>query len=107
MPELLEQTIICREEGSGTRDILENKLTDFNESISHFKRSICISSFPIILDYVRKNLGISFVYEVLAKQGRLSTFTIENTSIEREFNFVFLKNIGAEKKIRHFIGKAL
>ncbi len=105
--ELLEQTIICREEGSGTRDILENKLIDLNESISHFKRSICINSFSIILDYVRKNLGISFVYEVLAKQSNLPTFTIKGTKIQREFNFVYLKNIGSEKKIQNFIGEDL
>lgn len=100
---LLEQTIICREEGSGTRAILENQLLDFNESISHFRRTICISSFPLILDYVKKGIGVSFVYEVLAKQNELSTFTIENCSIEREFNFVYLKNTGAEAKIQHFI----
>lgn len=100
--ELLEETLICREVGSGTRAILETKLMDFNESITHFKRSICISSFQIILDYVRKGIGISFVYEVLAKQSHLSTFTIKNCQIEREFNFVYLKNTGAEEKIQYF-----
>ncbi len=104
VPELLQQTILCREEGSGTRAILENTLLDFNESISHFKRSICISSFPIILDYVRKGIGISFVYEVLAKQAGLPVFTIESCCIEREFNFVYLKNTGAEEKIAYFQG---
>lgn len=101
--ELLDETLICREEGSGTRAILENKLLDCNESITHFKRSICISSFSLILDYVKKNIGISFVYEVLAKQSGLSTFTIQNCQIEREFNFVYLKHTGAEEKIHHFM----
>ncbi len=101
--ELLTQTLICREEGSGTRAILENILLDFNESISHFRRSICISTFPLIVDYVRKDLGISFVYRVLAEQSSLATFTIENCDIEREFNFVYLKNSGIEDKIKYFI----
>ncbi len=101
--ELLEETLICRENGSGTRAILENKLLDFNESITHFKRCICISSFPIILDYVKKGLGISFVYEVLAKQSGLSTFTIQGCQIQREFNFVYPKNTGAEEKIQYFM----
>lgn len=100
--ELLEETLICREIGSGTRAILETKLLDFNESITHFKRSICISSFQMILDYVKKGIGISFVYEVLAKQSGLSTFTIKDCQIEREFNFVYLKNTGAEEKIQYF-----
>lgn len=101
--ELLGETLICRENGSGTRAILENKLLDFNESITHFKRCICISSFPIILDYVKKGLGISFVYEVLAKQSGLSTFTIQGCRIQREFNFVYPKNTGAEEKIQYFM----
>lgn len=101
--ELLSQTLICREEGSGTRAILENKLLDYNESISHFRRSICISSFSLITDYVRKGIGISFVYQVLARQSGLGVFTIKDCSIEREFNFVFLKNTGAEEKIDYFI----
>lgn len=101
--EVLKETIICREEGSGTRAILENKLSDYNESISHFKRTICISSFPLILEYVRKGYGISFVYEVLAKKSGLATFQIENCAIEREFNFVYLKNTCAEAKIQHFL----
>lgn len=100
--ELLDQTLICREIGSGTRAILETKLLDCNESISHFRRSICFSSFRFILDYVKKGIGISFVYEVLAKQSGLSTFTIKGCQIEREFNFVYLKNTGAEEKIQHF-----
>lgn len=68
LAELLQDTLICREPGSGTRAILENRLMEYNESISHFKRSICISSFPIIMDCVRHGIGVSFVYDVLARQ---------------------------------------
>ena len=105
MEELLQETFICREEGSGTRAILENKLLDFNESISHFRRCICTSSFPIILDFVRKGIGISFVFEVMAKRNHLSTFTLEDARIEREFNFVYLNHTDAPEKIRCFLGK--
>ena len=103
--ELLEQTLICREEGSGTRAILENRLLDYNESIAHFRRKICISSFPIILDFVKKGIGISFVFEVLSKQNQLSVFTLEGSPIEREFNVVYPKNTDAQEKIHIFLGK--
>lgn len=103
MPELLRQTLICREKGSGTRAILENNLLQYNESISHFKRTIFISSFSIILDYVEKGLGVSFVYEVLAKHRNLATFTLENSRSQREFNIVYPKNPGAEEKVRRFL----
>ncbi len=103
IPEVLKETVICREEGSGTRAILENKLSDYNESISQFRRTICINSFSLILEYVRKGYGISFVYEILAKKSGLATFQIESCEIEREFNFVYLKNTCAEAKIQHFL----
>ena len=99
---LLRETIICREEGSGTRAILENRLLDYNESIAHFRRKICISSFPIIMDLVREGIGISFVFEVLARQHNLSTFRLENSPIEREFNFVYLDHRDALEKIQLF-----
>lgn len=102
--QLLDQTLLCREEGSGTRAILENKLLDYNRSIYDFRRCICISTFSLILDFVRKGLGVSFVYEVLARQQGLPTFTIRDCQIRREFNFVFLRSTGAEDKIRRFIG---
>jgi len=57
LPELVNETLICRENGSGTRAILENLLTEYNESISHFRRHITISTFSVIPDLVRKNLG--------------------------------------------------
>lgn len=101
--ELLEQTLICREDGSGTRAILENQLLEFNESISHFRRRIPISSFTVILDLVRKNLGVSFVFEILARSSGLATFSLEGTHIEREFNFVYPKNSGNEEKIDYFM----
>lgn len=101
--ELFSQTLICREDGSGTRSVLENKLLEFNESTAHFRRRICISSFPVILDLVRKNYAISFVYKVLSEQEGLARFLIADTPIVREFNFVYLKNTGAEKKIDRFM----
>ena len=101
--DILKETVICRERGSGTRGILEGTLQDFSERISNFRRTFCISSFPLIMDYVRKGYGISFVFEVLAKQSGLPTFTIENHPIQREFNVVYLQNTGAEEKIRHFL----
>lgn len=103
--EILNQTAIIREEGSGTRAILENCMMEFNQSVSNFRRTIVISSFPLILDYVRKGIGISFVYEVLAKDADLGIFTIENGRIEREFNFVFRRNSGMEEKIQRFLAR--
>lgn len=105
MAELLEQTIIHREEGSGTRAILEQKLRGYNESFSHFRRNICISSFKLIFELVRKGFGISFVYKVLADSDpEVDQFSIQGDAIVREFNLVWLKNADIADKVKLFLG---
>lgn len=106
MPELLGETIIHREAGSGTRAILEQKLLGYNESLERFRRRICISSFKRILDAVRLGIGVSFVYEILADSDpELGKFQIQSEPIIREFSIVYPKNTNPEEKIRLFLGE--
>ena len=101
--EIFEETIIHREDGSGTRAILEKELSGYNESLQRFKRRICISSFPLILDMVKHGYGISFVYNVLAdSDSDIAKFTFKEHQIVREFNIVFLKHANAKAYIRYF-----
>ena len=104
--ELLQETIIHREEGSGTRAILEEKLQGYNESLLRFRRHICISSFKLILDLVKAGCGLSFVYEILADSDPdIATFRLKGEPIIREFNIVTLKNAGMKEKITWFLGE--
>ena len=106
MEELLQQTIIHREAGSGTRAILEQELRGYNESLQRFQRHICISSFNIILDLVKQGFGVSFVYNILADSDPgLAKFSIRGESVVREFNVVYLKYADMEEKIRRFFGE--
>ena len=103
MEELLQETIIHREEGSGTRAILEQQLHGYNESFSRFSRHICISSFKLILELVKAGLGVSFVYNVLADSDpALNKFTLRGDDIVREFNLVWLKHTDVREKIQLF-----
>ena len=107
MEELLKETIIHREAGSGTRAILEQELSGYNESLQRFQRHICISSFNIILDLVKQGFGVSFVYNILADSDpALAKFSIRGESVVREFNVVYLKYADMGEKIRLFFGKA-
>lgn len=106
MEELLQQTIIHREAGSGTRAILEQELRGYNESLQRFQRHICISSFNIILDLVKQGFGVSFVYNILADSDPgLAKFSIRGERVVREFNVVYLKYADMEEKIRRFFGE--
>ena len=107
MEELLQETIIHREDGSGTRAILEQELRGYNESLQRFQRRICISSFNIILDLVKQGFGVSFVYNILADSDpELAKFSIRGESVAREFNVVYLKYADMNEKIRLFFKKA-
>ncbi len=98
LKDILNEHIILREEGSGTRAVFENFLFQNGFGIQSIKRYSQISSFKIIEKAVSENCGISFAYESVAKNSKkLSAFKIEGTSIMHEFNFVFLKNTDVEK----------
>ena len=102
--EILKETLIHRENGSGTLAILEEKLLEHNESLERFHRHICISSFKMIIDLIKSGYGISFVYEVLAKSDpELGIFTLKGEPIVREFNVIYLKHADVREKMGWFL----
>lgn len=102
--ELFSENIILRENGSGTRDILEQELRKNSYSINQFRSTTSISSFDYILDFVVENKGISFVFESVSNSRKeIATFKISNSNIEREFNFVFLKDTNVDWIINLFL----
>ncbi len=100
--ELFEENIIVREEGSGTRKIFEQLLFQNSFSLEFFKKQIVINNFNLIKDLVRLNAGVSFVYSSVVKDEKeIGRFYIGN-KIEREFNYVFLKNTMAKDFVEFF-----
>lgn len=101
---IFENTVILREEGSGTRNIIEQVLKEHSFNAAMFKRVVEISSFPLISHLVAKNTGISFAYECLAKNNPdLAVFHLKNCPIYYEFNYVYLKNSQAVNVIEEFL----
>lgn len=95
---IFDETIIVREVGSGTRDIIEQELRKNSYSLSNFEKQICISSFDVIKDLVKSNFGISFVYESVAKSDEMiAIFELADKEIYREFNVVSLNNLYLNK----------
>lgn len=94
--ELLKETLILREPGSGTRDILEKQLTLSGYSPASFQRVLTISSFPIIRRLVTAGRGISFLYDsVVTDIPKLGQFTAAPLTGIHEFNLVYLKHTKA------------
>lgn len=100
--ELFKEDIIIREEGSGTRGIFEQFLSENSFSLEFFKKKITINNFNLIKELVSANCGISFVYNsVVNKNDDIGKFYFKN-KIEREFNYLYLKNTSAKELVDFF-----
>ncbi len=96
MEALFQNRLIVREKGSGTRGILEQFLQTHNQSLDKFKNRIEVSNMGAIRKLAAANCGISFLYEAVVEQELerkvLYQIPVKDFHIQREFNFVYLKN---------------
>lgn len=100
MDEMFGETIIIREAGSGTRAIFEHILRSKNFTLNDFKHRVCLNDFRLIEECVMNGIGITFAYESLTKHNpRLANFEITDHKVEREFNYVYLKNSRADELV--------
>lgn len=96
MESLFQSRLIVREKGSGTRGILEQFLQTHNQSLDKFRNQVEVSNMGAIRKLVSRGCGISFLYEAVVeqelKENILYRIPVEDFEIQREFNFVYLKN---------------
>lgn len=102
LEEMFAETVIIREKGSGTREIIEQVILQYGFDIKCFNRVMTISDFPAIQRFVADNIGITFAYQSVAENDKLATFEIENMEIIREFNYVYCNERIAAEKIKRF-----
>lgn len=111
LEELLEQNLILRESGSGTRDILEHALYNQNLGINDFKRKIEIGNMNAIKELCHQNTGITFMYKEAVKkeieEGYLKEIPIRHFNISHPFNFVYLKNSPDKAQIEYWFEKII
>ena len=102
--ELLKQTIIVREKGSGTRRIFEERLAAVGYELSDFYREVSISSFVAIKTLVAAGIGISFLYNsVVAKENDIGTFTVDGITEPHPFHVVYTQNTSARNYAEQFL----
>lgn len=96
LKDLLQETLIVRESGSGTREILERSLQEINQSINAFEKIIEIGNVQGIKTLVKQNHGITFLYEAAIREelekGELEIIDLQDFHILHEFNYITLKN---------------
>ena len=102
--ELLGQTIIVREEGSGTRRIFEERLSAAGYGLDDFTRKVSISSFVSIKALTAAGIGISFLYRsVVAGDDGIGTFTVQGLTEPHPFHVVYTRNTNARKYSEQFL----
>ena len=104
--ELLCQTIIVRENGSGTRRIFEGRLKASGYELSDFSREVSISSFVSIKALVASGIGISFLYHsVVSNENDIGTFTVDGITEPHAFHVVYTRNTNARNYAEQFLGR--
>lgn len=94
--DLFEETIIVREEGSGTREILERTLESKNYALNDFKGKVEVSNMNVIKQLVKEDCGITFLYEAAAKKelndNTLRRLKLKDVNIQHDMTFIWRKN---------------
>ncbi|MGI6109896.1 MAG: LysR family transcriptional regulator [Eubacteriaceae bacterium] len=99
--DVVQETLILREQGSGTRTILEHQMYLRGYSTRSFERLREVSSPRLIARFVREGQGISFGYDPFLEDG-LASFTVESGLPAGEFHYVWLSGTSGEEKIEQF-----
>lgn len=91
--ELFPHKVLLREEGSGTREVLERRLATLGYSLNYFRKQCILSSPSIIVKMLLDNNGISFLYESVVKEAMenhlLRSVPLSNFELTHEFNAVW------------------
>ncbi|MFA9465551.1 MAG: LysR family transcriptional regulator [Velocimicrobium sp.] len=94
--ELFTHNLIVREDGSGTKEILERYLLDRGYSFTDFSSTSTVSSIHVIKQLVENNCGITFIYEIAVKkeleEGTLREIKLPGADLLHEFNYIWRKN---------------
>ncbi len=108
LEEVFRETLLVREKGSGTRNLLEQAINDHGYSLGCFARTVSLNNFSVIMDLLANDDAITFAYQPIAQQRRdLTTFDVQGLHIEGEFNFVYCNETIGREKITQFFGQPL
>lgn len=94
--DLFSETLISREPGSGTREMLERALHEEGYQLGNFRNVVEISNMSAIKAMVTAGGGVAFLYEAAVqkelKEGTLLEIPIEGFPKYHDFTFIWRKN---------------
>lgn len=93
--DLLSECLFLREEGSGTRKVLEHSLMEHNLLLKDFPRLMELGNLGLIKSMVSEGMGITFIYESVVKKeledGVLREIPLEDFPVYHDFTFLWQK----------------
>jgi DNA-binding transcriptional LysR family regulator len=108
--EVLANKLILREEGSGTRKVLEEKLLELGYPLSKLNVYMEIGSLGAIKALVELNLGYTIISKAAIRKevtsGSLRMIPLQNGRIERDFSFIYRKD-SPKEFIENFMNFAI
>ncbi len=96
MNDLVHERLLVREEGSGTRNILEQSLMTHGLHISDFIHYIEIENMHTIIGLLKRDCGISFLYKIAVKKelhsGILKEIPLDDFKMQHDFDIIWEKH---------------
>ena len=94
--ELFSETLLLREPGSGTREILTQYLEHYNYDIRRFSKVLEITNMHSICVLAEEDCGITFLYEAVAEEalrrGSLIRIPLKDFEISHNISFIWRRN---------------
>ena len=95
MNDLVHERLLVREEGSGTRNILEQSLMTHGLHISDFIHYIEIENMHTIIGLLKRDCGISFLYKIAVEKelhsGILKEISLDDFKMQHDFDIIWEK----------------
>ncbi len=90
---LFQERLLLREEGSGTREVLERWLDSRNLGTADFGKVMEAGSLHTIKELTKSGCGITFLYEVAVREelekGTLTRIPLKDFRVSHEFTFIW------------------
>ena len=94
--DLFSETLLLRESGSGTREILTQYLEHYNYDLRRFSKVLEITNMHTIRVLTEENCGITFLYEAVAEEGlrrgSLIRIPLKDFDITHNISFIWRRN---------------
>ncbi len=105
--DVIKEPFILREEGSGTRQIIEKYLSKHGISTHEMKAAMMLGSTVAIKGAVESGVGISIMSRWAArkesKYGSLKLLSIKEEKLLRDFSLIYQKNSIASHAVDEFL----